>query len=384
VSAPLPANPRLAEEVEYPFERFAAVRAAGRARGQEPIDLSLGDPREPTPAFIREALARAIPERSSYPSVAGRPELRRAAAGWVERRFGVRLDPDRHVLPANGSKEAIAHLALAVVDAEGPRRRVVIPVPAYPVYARAARLAGGLPTPLPLAEARGYLPDLDAVPAAVWRETALLWLNYPHNPTGAVAPLALYERALALAREHGFVVASDEAYCEIYFDRPPPSLLQAGLEHGLAIHTLSKRSAMTGYRSGFMAGDPALIAAYRALRPTLGVATPDFVQAAAIAAWGEDAHAGDLRRAFAARRELFLELLAEKGLAAYPSSATFFLWVAAPGGDDGACAERWFAAGVLPMPGSWLTEGGAGHLRLALVPTLEDCREAVRRLRAAL
>ena len=384
MSAAGPRNPALADFAEYPFARLGAARAAARARGVEPVDLSLGDPHEPTPEFIRAALANAVPERSSYPPAAGTPELRAAAAGWVERRFGVRLDPEREVLAANGSKEAVCHLALALVDPAGPRRRVVIPTPAYPVYARGARLAGGLPTPLPLSAARGYLPDLDAVPAAVWRETALLWLNYPHNPTGAVAPLGLYARALALAREHGFVVASDEAYCELYFGAPPPSLLMAGRERGLAFHTLSKRSAMTGYRSGFLAGDAELVAAYRALRLSLGVATPGFVQAAAAAAWAEDTHVERMRAAFAARRAIFLPLLEELGRRAFPAEATFFLWVAAPGGDDVAEAERWFAAGVLPMPGSWLSEGGAGHLRLALVPGLAECHEAARRLRAAL
>lgn len=378
----LPLSRRLAAFDAYPFGRLGAARAAVRARGLEPIDLSLGDPREPTPALIRDALVRGLPDRSSYPPVAGRPELRRAIAGWFARRFGVQLDPERELMPANGSKEAIYHLPLVCVDPESARRRVVIPEPAYPVYARGALMAGGVPTPLPLEEGRGFLPDLEAVPAAIWRETAVLWLNYPHNPTGAIAPLSLYERALALAREHGFVVASDEAYCELYFDAAPPSLLQAGRERALVFHSLSKRSAMTGYRSGFFAGDPRLIAAYGALRASLGVATPEFVQAAAAAAWEDEDHVRRLRAGFAARRELFLALLAERGWQAFPAPATFFLWVAAPGGDDVAWAARWFEAGVLPMPGSWLSPFGAGRLRLALVPALEDCREAVRRLRA--
>src|SRR5207244_4188953 len=152
---------------------------------------------------------------------------------------------------------------------------------------------------------------------------------------------------------HGFVVASDEAYCEVYFDRPPPSILQAGLDRAVAFHTLSKRSAMTGYRSGFFAGDPAVIAAYRSLRPSLGVATPDFVQAAAIAAWGEASPPGVIRRSFAEKREALLPVLEHMGLRVFPSRATFFLWVEAPGGDDVAYARRWFDAGVLPLPGSW-------------------------------
>lgn len=376
----LPSNPRLSEFEEYPFTRLDGVRARLRERGVEPIDLTIGDPREPTPEFIRRALIDAVPERSSYPTVAGRPELRRAIAGWVERRFGVRLDPECHLLPSTGSKEAIYHLALVLVDPDGLRKRVVIPVPAYPVYARGARLAGGIPTPLALEARHGYLPDLDAVPASTWRETAILWLNYPHNPTGAEAPLALYEKALALAHQHGFVVASDEAYSEVYFDRPPPSILQVGLERAMAFHTLSKRSAMTGFRSGFFAGDPAIVAAYRSLRPSLGVATPEFVQAAAIAAWSEDSHADVIRRSFAAKREVLLPLLEQKELRVFPSTATFFLWVEAPGGDDVGFAQRWFDAGVLPLPGSWLGQGGAGYLRLALVPTLEECQAAASQL----
>jgi acetylornithine aminotransferase len=360
-----------------------SVRSRLTARGLAPIDLSLGDPREPTPAFLREALAAAIPERSSYPTIAGSPELRQAIAGWLGRRFGVRLDPERNILPSNGSKEAIFHLALALVDAEGRRRRVVIPEPAYPVYERGATLAGGLATLLPLAAEGGYLPDLDAVPAAIWRDTALLWLNYPHNPTGATAPHALYDRALALARTHGFVVASDEAYAEVYFDEPPGSILQSGTERAIAFHTLSKRSAMTGFRSGFFAGDAAVVAAYRRLRPSLGVAMPEFVQAASIAAWSDDAHADAIRRSFAARREILAPALGRLGLRVVASQATFFLWVEVPGGDDLALAERWFEAGVLALPGSWLGAAGRGYLRLAMVPTLEECREAVARMEGA-
>jgi acetylornithine aminotransferase len=233
------------------------------------------------------------------------------------------------------------------------------------------------------------------VPAATWDETAILWLNYPHNPTGAVAPAALYERALALAARHGFCVASDEAYSELTFGpTPASSLLSVGTaERGLVFQTLSKRSAMTGFRSGFVAGDPALIATFRALRPSLGVATPEFVQHAAEAAWGDEAHVEDMRRAFAAKREDALAFFAGTGARArdagfriVPNDATFYLWIAVPPGTTSAAiAGQWLdEAGVAVVPGEAMGPTGDGYLRLALVPTAEECRAAWRRLEPVL
>jgi acetylornithine aminotransferase len=377
----------LARFAAYPFVELERRKAALVARGADVIDLSIGDPREETPAFIVSALQAGIPARSSYPTVAGRPELRRAITGWVERRFGARLDPDTQVLPANGSKEAIFNIHLALVDPDGPRRRVVIPAPAYPVYERATVFAGGIPLLLPLTEKQGFLPDLSAVTAATWDETAILWLNYPHNPTGAVAPPALYERALALAARHGFCVASDEAYSELTFGPPATSLLSAGTAHGLAFHTLSKRSAMTGFRSGFVAGDPGLVATFRALRPSLGVATPTFVQKAAEAAWADEAHVLAMRQAFARKRDDALAFFttgpaAAAGFRVVPNEATFYLWIAVPPGTTSAAvAARWLAEALVSVvPGEAMGESGDGYLRIALVPTAEECRAAWQRL----
>jgi succinyldiaminopimelate transaminase len=388
-----PANPRLARFAAYPFVELDERKARARARGLDVIDLSIGDPREETPAFIRSALAGAIPARSSYPTVLGRAALREAIAGWCARSFGAALDPATQILPANGSKEAIFNVHLALVDPEGPRRRVLIPTPAYPVYERAAVLAGGEPMFLPLTEAGGWLPDLAAVPAATWDETAILWLNYPHNPTGAVAPVSLYRQALDLAARHGFAVCSDEAYATLAFGAAPaPSLLSVGggeafPRHGLSFHTLSKRSAMTGYRSGFVAGDPDLVATFRALRPSLGVATPEFVQRAAEAAWADEDHVAVLQRAFAARRAEALAFLdggaaRAAGFRVVPNEATFYLWVAVPPGTTSdAIARRWLdEAGVAVVPGEAMGETGAGYLRIALVPTLEECHAAWARL----
>ncbi len=381
-----PGNPRVRRYGASPFVDLGRTRAALEAGGRSVIDLSIGDPREITPGFIVEALRRALPERSSYPTVLGRPELRAAIAGWFARRHGVRLDPETQILPANGSKEAVFNIHLALVDPAGPRRRVVIPSPAYMIYERGAAFAGGEPTLLPLTEAGGFRPDLSSVPAAIWHETALLWLNYPHNPTGATATRVHYEQALALARRHGFAVASDEAYSELWFDTPPPSLLEAGIERALVFQTLSKRSAMTGFRTGFVAGDPELVQLFRTLRPNLGVATPTFIQAAAEAAWNDEAHVHVLREGFARRRAEALQFFEgaprRANFRLVPNTATFYLWVAVPEGETSAAvARRWLAeAGVLVVPGEALGPGGDGYLRVALVPTLEECREAWRRL----
>ena len=379
-----PLNPLLTGGAEYPFVTLERRRRELAPAGVASIDFSMGDPREETPGFIREALRNAVPVVSSYPSVAGQPALRTAFTSWFARRFGVRLDPETQVLPANGTKEAVFLMAMAVVGRdEAARCTVVIPSPAYPVYEPAARFAGADVHLAPLRSEDGWRFVPERVPEQVWRRTALLWLNTPHNPTGSMLDRPALERVAALARRHGFWVVADEAYAELHFGAAPPSMLECGLENVVALHTLSKRSAMSGYRSGFIAGDPRLIAALRRFRPNVGVATPDFVQAAAIAAWNDDAHAADQRAKYAAKRALFLEYFARRGWRVEASEATFYLGLAAPGGSDVAFVERLLRIGLVTLPGSYLGEAGAGFVRFALVPTLAGCHEAIARLEAA-
>ena len=379
---PAPLHPLLTGAGEYPFVALDRMRAELVPPGTRPIRFDIGDPREETPEFIRDTLRSAITPVSSYPAAAGQPELRAAAAAWFARRFGVSLDPERHLLPANGTKEAVFLMALAVVgeSGAGARRTVVIPTPAYPVYEPGARFAGADVHLVPLRSEEGWKFDPDRVPDEVWERTALLWLNYPHNPTGAVLERADHERVLSRARRHGFWVASDEAYAEVWFDVPPSTILEGGLDNAVAFHTLSKRSAMTGYRSGFMAGDERLIAALRRFRPNVGVATPDFVQRAAIAAWSDDAHASLQRDRYAAKRRLMLDDFARRGWTVEGSRATFYLWMKVPGGDDVAFVRSLMRAGVIVTPGSFFSAAGAGYVRWALVPTLDECREAIDRL----
>jgi succinyldiaminopimelate transaminase len=372
-------NPVLEGLATYPFVRLEQARRRLREAGADLIDFGMGEPRAETPAFIRAALAEAIEPLSTYPSAEGLPELRAAIAGWVARRFGRRIDPDTEVLPTLGSKEAIFLLPQVVAG-----DLVAVPAPAYPVYERGARFAGKEVVELPLREEAGFLPDLDAVPAATWSRVAILWLNYPNNPTAATVPLALYERAAALAREHGFVLACDEAYSEIYFGDPPVSALELPELTGVAVfNTLSKRSSMPGYRSGFVAGDPALIAALKRFRPNVGVAPPAFVQRAAIAAWGDEAHVEDVRARYRRKRDVLAPVLAARGLRHAGGDASFFLWLDA-GPDADALAERMLDAGILVAPGSYFGPEGAGYLRLALVPTPEACERAAERLDALL
>jgi succinyldiaminopimelate transaminase len=370
-----PISPLLSSLAAYPFVRLEEAKRAAAARGIEIIDFGVGDPREPTPRLVRDALVAALGDSSRYPLAQGLLELREAIAGWASRRFDVALDPETEIIPTLGSKEAIFGLAQVVV---GDRRLIAVPDPGYPVYERGALFAGGEPVGVPLLEENAFLPDLDAVHADVWEQLAVFWVNYPNNPTAAVAPLEFYERLGELARRHGFLLASDEAYSELWFESPPPSALQlADRTNVLVFNTLSKRSSMTGYRSGFAAGDPELIAALRAFRPTVGTAPQEFVQLASIAAWGDEAHVEETRERYGRKRELVAGALERKGLWIAGKAATMYLWVAVPAGETSeSFAGRLLEHGVVVAPGAYLGAAGEGYVRFALVPSLEDCERA--------
>ncbi len=374
-------SPLLARTGTYPFVRLEEAKRRRLAEGAEIVDMGVGDPRERADPLIERALVEALPETSGYPLAQGLPELREAVAGWVGRRFGSDLDPESEVIPTLGSKEAIFTLALALLDRDGDRRTVAYTEPAYPVYERGALFAGGEPLALPLTADRGFLPDLDLVD---WAHVALLWVNYPNNPTGAVAGLEFYEQAAALAREHEFVLASDEAYSELWYDGEPPSALQLDdRSNVLVFNSLSKRSSMTGYRSGFAAGDAELVAALRAFRPTVGTAPQAFVQHAAVAAWNDERHVERTRAAYGEKRELLLGALARAGLRVAGSQATIYLWVETPeAASSEAFAEHLLERGIVVSPGSFFGPAGEGYVRLALTPSLEECGRAAAILEA--
>jgi succinyldiaminopimelate transaminase len=369
-------SPVLSAQGTYPFVRIERAKRAAADRGVRIIDFGQGDPREPTDPTIRRALVDALEERMGYPKAEGLPELRAAIGAWCGRRFGVAVDPDTEVIPTYGSKEAIFSFAQVIRDPSGPREVVVVTEPGYPVPARGAAFAGARVQALPLLERNGFLPDLDAVED--WDRIALFWVNYPNNPTGATAPLDFFERLARLAEEHDFLLCSDEAYSELWFEEPPVSALQvADRSHVVVFQTLSKRSSMTGYRSGFVAGPADVVAALRAYRPSTGAAPQEFVQRASVVAWGDEEHVVRTREAYRRKREVLLDVLARKGWRVAASGATMYLWVEIPNGESSEqCAERLLEHGVVVAPGSYLGEAGEGYIRIALVPTLEECEQA--------
>jgi succinyldiaminopimelate transaminase len=373
-------SPVLAAETTYPFVRIEEAKRQRAAAGDEIIDFGPGDPREPTDQAIRHALVESLEERMGYPKAEGLPELREAIAAWLGRRFGAYLDPHAEVMPTLGSKEAIFSFALLVVDASGTKDAVVVTEPGYPVQERGARFAGGRVVQLPLLEKNGFLPDLDAIPDNTWDRVAIVWVNYPNNPTGAVAPLSFYERLAELAERHDFLLASDEAYSELWFGEPPVSALQvADRRRVVVFNSLSKRSSMTGYRSGFVAGSPDLIAALRKFRPTVGTAPQEFVQRASVVAWNDETHVTRARDSYHRKRELLLEILTRKGwrLPETAGRASMYLWVQIPNGEESeAAADRLLRHGIVITPGAYLGEHGEGFARFALVPTEDDCRRA--------
>ena len=370
-------SPVLGEQSTYPFVRLEQAKRDAAARGIEIIDFGQGDPREPTDPLIRQALADSVTETMGYPKAEGLPELRAAIAGWVARRFGVELDPDRELIPTLGSKEAIFSFAQVFVDIAGGRDIVLVPDPAYPVYERGAEFAGAAIVRLPLREDSGFLPDLD-LDVELLDRTALMWVNYPNNPTAAVAPCAFYEQLATLAARHDFLVCSDEAYSELWFDEPPASALEpADRSHAVVFNTLSKRSSMTGYRSGFVAGPPWVIDALRKYRPTVGTAPQEFVQRASVAAWQDEEHVTRARAVYRRKRDVLLPAFEGLGWRAAGKDATMYLWLALPDGEGSeAAAERLLERGIVVAPGAYLGQAGEGYVRVALVPTVDDCVRA--------
>lgn len=367
-------NPLLSRLPGYLQEKANAQREAAQRSGRPVYDFGIGDPREPTPGFIREALREGVPEVSQYPSISGTAALRKAAAGYLRRRFGVAVDPDAELLPCAGAKEAIFHLPLSCVSPDRPF--CFFPDPSYPVYERAILFSGATARTCPLRSARNFLPDLDAIPASDWKRTSLFFDCYPHNPTGAAAPRAHHEKLLQLARQHGFLVVCDEPYVDLYVGDPPHSALQVARENLVVLHSLSKRSGMTGYRSGFIAGDAEVIRWLREARANFGVASQSFVQQAAAAAWSDDAHVEERRRIFARKRAILLSHLRGLGLEVGGEGA-FYLWVRVPAGETSeSYARRLAERNILVVPGPQFGAEGAGFIRLAMVPTVEDCEAA--------
>lgn len=368
-------NPVLAHLGSYPLADIQMRARNLRERGEPLIDFSIGDPREPTPEFIRSALRDAVTEESQYPTTVGLTELREAIAGYIARRFDVEIDPATQVIPTSGSKEGIFHAPLAFVE-QGSGASVVYGTPGYPVYERGALFAGAAIDPIML---KGdFVLRVDDISPEVWARARMVWSCSPHNPTGAVTTLGELSELLDRSRETGTLFLSDECYADVYEDEPPASVLQAAsgsLEGTLAFLSCSKRSGMTGYRSGAIVGDAAAIAALVDVRSSAGVASPEFVQAAAAVAWSDDEHAAERRSIFADKRAVLRKAFESLNLEVVASRAALYMWVDV--GDDLAVTQSLLEAGVVVSPGRAFGSGGEGYIRLALVPTLADCERAV-------
>jgi len=379
-------SPVLAAQAVYPFVRIEEAKRRKAAEGVRIIDFGMGDPREPTDPLIKRALGEALDEATGYPTAVGLPEYRDAVAAWIGRRFGVSVDPASELIPTYGSKEAIFLFAQVVLDAGSGKDVVLVPEPGYPVYERGALFAGAEVQTFPLVSENGFLPDLDAIDDDTWSRAALIWVCYPNNPTGAVAPLAFYERLAERAREHDVLVCSDEAYTELWFDEPPASALQvADRSNVVVFNTLSKRSSMTGYRCGFVAAPSEVIESLRKFRPNVGTAPQVFVQRAGVAAWGDEEHVERNRALYARKRQLFVDVFARQGVALAGSAATMYLWVEVPEGETSeSFADRLLDHGIVVAPGSYFGPSGEGFVRFALVPTEQECTEAAALLEEVL
>jgi len=391
-------NPRLNRLHPYPFERLARLKAAVRPpAGLAHIAMSIGEPQHAPPSFVLDTLRENIHRLGTYPATVGLPEFRTSAAHWLERRFRLparSVNPETMVLPVNGTREALFAFVQAAVS-ESPGSVVAMPNPFYQIYEGAALLAGAEPVLLDTTAATGYAPDLSYVAASVWQRCQVLFLCSPGNPTGAVLSLDFLREALRLAERHDFIVAADECYTEIYLDEhsPPPGLLQAALAAGhdtfqrcVVFHSLSKRSSVPGLRSGFVAGDPNLMARFLLYRTYHGSAMGVPTQLASIAAWDDDAHAAANRQLYQEKFTRVMPVLSPVLQVERPAGA-FYLWPDVRGDDEQFTRELLAAQNITVLPGSYLARTsaagnpGAGRVRISLVPGVEECVEAAERIR---
>jgi N-succinyldiaminopimelate aminotransferase len=391
-------NPRLDLLHPYPFQKLRELFAGVTPNPERaPINLSIGEPKHPTPQFIKDALVAGLAGLANYPITQGSDALRGAIAAWAERRYGVKLDPASEVLPVNGSREALFAFAQACVDSSRHGRRTVVsPNPFYQIYEGAALLAGARPFFLNTLPENNFRMDFAKLPQDLWESINLVFVCSPGNPTGKVMSLAEWKELFDLSDVHGFVIAADECYSEIYFDEAAPPLgaltaareLGRGFKNLMVFNSLSKRSNVPGLRSGMVAGDAELMKKFLLYRTYHGSAMSPAVQAASVAAWNDEAHVVENRRQYAEKFAAVMPIL--KGVLEFDApDAAFYLWARVPGGDDAAFARELYAQQhVTVLPGSFLARDaagvnpGKGFVRIALVDSLDACVDAAHRIAA--
>jgi N-succinyldiaminopimelate aminotransferase len=391
-------NKDLSRLHRYPFEKLAELKQGLQPpKHLEHIALSIGEPQHPAPPFVVEALIAHLHQLSTYPVTRGSDALRETIAAWLAQRFSIKpeqIDSGANILPVSGTREALFAIAQCIVDRRAENPLVLMPNPFYQIYEGAAILAGASPRYLDCVESNGFLPDLDCISAAEWQRCQLIYICSPGNPTGAVMPLDYLQRLIELAQQYDFVIASDECYSEIYLDedQPPPGLLGAaaamgndGFSRCLAFHSLSKRSNLPGLRSGFVAGDAAILREFLRYRTYHGCAMATATQTASAAAWGDEAHVIENRNRYREKFERVLDVLSAT-LAPQKPQAGFYLWPRTPIADTEFAQRLYAEQNVTVLPGRYLSRDqdggnpGENRVRMALVATLDECLAAANRI----
>lgn len=390
-------NPDLDLLHPYPFEKLNALKAGVKPADKAHIALSIGEPKHPAPQLVLDALQANLDKLSVYPKTAGITELRQAICDWATRRFKLApnsLTPENHVLPVNGTREALFAFVQASIDRRNPGL-VLSPNPFYQIYEGAAFLAGAEPCFIPCLKDKHYLPDFSQITESTWEQCQVLFLCSPGNPTGAVIPLQQLQQLIELADQHDFIIAADECYSEIYFDEhnPPTGLLEACAKLGrqdykrcVVFHSLSKRSNLPGLRSGFVAGDADILKRFLLYRTYHGCAMPEQVQWASIAAWQDEQHVIANRAAYKEKFDRVLQILDGCLDVDYPD-ASFYLWPKLPESDESFAKALFAEQHITVLPGSYLSRTanginpGAKHVRIALVASIEECIEAAQRIK---
>lgn len=378
----------------YAFAEVDKLVAELQSRGVTPIDFGVGDPMDPTPEFVRNVTKEAVDRHActGYPSYVGSAEFRKAAADWMSRRFGVRLDPATEITSTVGSKEAIFNFPEAYLD---PGDLVIIPTPGYPPMKRGTLFAEGRAWFAPLTQENNFLLDFNAIPEVVAQQAKIIWINYPNSPTGRIAPLSYYRDLVAWARTHNILIAADEGcYIDIYYDEKPCSILEVAREGIITFYSMSKRNNMTGYRVGWAAGDAAIVANLKKLKTNIDSGTPNFVQEAASAALADESHVESMRQLYRRKRDVLLSALADVGLETHLPEATFYVWQKSPKGMNSVEFAKLLLRddiAIVVTPGAWITDTahdgtnpGEQYVRFALVPSLEQVEVAADRIRKCL
>jgi LL-diaminopimelate aminotransferase len=373
----------------YAFADVDNIVAELKKEGIEPIDFGVGDPTLPTPKIIRDACKKGIEKRKSsgYPSYIGEPQFREKVAWWSKKRFGIDLDPETEIMSTIGAKEGIFNFPETIIN---PGDYALAPNPGYPAWSRGTHFAEGKTYFLNLLPAHDFLPDLDSIPRDILQKAKLLWINYPNNPTTAFPTRSFYEEVLAFGERHNIIIASDESYTENYYDDPPISILQLKKEGVVVFQSLSKRSNMTCYRVGWICGDHRIIDANKKVKPNIDSGTATFIQDAAIAALNDDQHVKELREDYRQKRDIIVDAFTSIGLASCKPKGTIYIWQKVPEGYTSLMIAKKLLqkeVAVVTTPGNWLSQEfqgvnpGEGYIRLALVPSLEEVKEAAERIK---